>query len=173
MPLDATATTFDSRRFLTLYEAHAPALRTFLFRAPQAERDDLFQEAWVRVQQRWNDFDWSSFNERGFRAWLFEIARNLVIDLARKKRPGAIDDFDRHRDQRQRNPEHTMIESEEAEKLRDCLQKLAEPFQSVARARIKGDSNDEIAARLGVPKETVFTRWHRAVQKLTECVNGK
>jgi RNA polymerase sigma factor (sigma-70 family) len=96
-----------------------------------------------------------------------------MIDQGRKKRPEAIDNFSRQRDQRERSPEQTMIETEEAAKLRDCLQKLPEPFQSVARARIGGDSNDEIAARLGVPKDTVFTRWHRAVQKLTECVNGK
>jgi DNA-directed RNA polymerase specialized sigma24 family protein len=63
-----SAATFDPQRFAVLYQFHATALRTFLFRAPQAERDDLFQEVWVRVQEKWNRFDWASFSDRGFRA---------------------------------------------------------------------------------------------------------
>ena len=45
--------------------------------------EDLFQETWMRVIERGHQYDpkWQ------FEAWLFSIARHLVIDLARKKSP--------------------------------------------------------------------------------------
>ena len=45
--------------------------------------EDLFQETWIRVLERGDQYNprWR------FEAWLFSIARNLAIDLLRRRQP--------------------------------------------------------------------------------------
>lgn len=49
--------------------------------------EDLFQEAWMRVLQRGPQYD----GRARFETWLFTIARNLVIDLSRKRKMSSLD----------------------------------------------------------------------------------
>jgi len=44
--------------------------------------EDLFQETWIRVLERGHQYD----GKFKFEAWLFTIARNLVIDWQRQKK---------------------------------------------------------------------------------------
>src|ERR1700682_1485143 len=44
--------------------------------------EDFFQETWIRVLERGHQYDGKS----KFEAWLFAIARHLVIDWQRSKR---------------------------------------------------------------------------------------
>src|SRR5438552_18914778 len=49
--------------------------------------EDFFQETWIRVLERGRQYDgWHEFG-----TWLFSIARNLVIDHLRRKRPVSFD----------------------------------------------------------------------------------
>jgi RNA polymerase sigma-70 factor (ECF subfamily) len=49
--------------------------------------EDLFQETWMRVLQRGPQYD----GRARFETWLFTIARNLVIDLSRKRKMTSLD----------------------------------------------------------------------------------
>ena len=49
--------------------------------------DDLVQETWLRVLQRGHSYDGKS----RFEPWLFTVARNLALDLARKRRLSSLD----------------------------------------------------------------------------------
>ena len=49
--------------------------------------EDFFQETWVRVLERGHQYD----GKWKFEAWLFTIARNLVIDWQRRKKPQSLD----------------------------------------------------------------------------------
>src|SRR4051794_16005796 len=44
--------------------------------------EDLFQETWLRVLERGNQYN----EKHNFSAWLFTVARNLVIDTSRRKK---------------------------------------------------------------------------------------
>lgn len=48
----------------------------------QADADDVYQEVWLRVIRKSE-----SFKEGNFGGWLVRIARNVIIDRARKKKP--------------------------------------------------------------------------------------
>lgn len=65
-------------------------LRYLLFLSSNREvAEDLFQETWIRVLVRG-----SQFNGRSrFDTWLFTIARNLVIDLSRKRTMASLDEM--------------------------------------------------------------------------------
>jgi len=51
--------------------------------------EDLFQEVWMRVLVRGGQFNGQS----RFETWLFTIARNLLIDLRRKRTMSSLDEL--------------------------------------------------------------------------------
>ena len=60
-------------------------LRYLLFLTGKRETaEDLFQETWMRVLLRGAQYN----GKARFDTWLFTIARNLVIDLSRKRHHG-------------------------------------------------------------------------------------
>lgn len=74
-----------------LYEAHAPALLTYVRRhmrgASAPDADDVAHDVWlraVRAADRYRDEDKP-------KAWLFQIARNLVTDYRRRRALVAVE----------------------------------------------------------------------------------
>jgi len=49
--------------------------------------EDLFQETWIRVLERGHQYNAKS----KFESWLFAIARNLVIDVSRRKKMPSLE----------------------------------------------------------------------------------
>ncbi len=65
-------------------------LRYLLFLTGNRETaEDLFQEVWMRVLVRGNQFD----GRARFETWLFTIARNLVIDQRRRRTMNSLDEL--------------------------------------------------------------------------------
>ena len=65
-------------------------LRYLLFLTGNRETaEDLFQEVWMRVLVRGNQFN----GRARFETWLFTIARNLVIDQRRKRTMNSLDEL--------------------------------------------------------------------------------
>jgi RNA polymerase sigma-70 factor (ECF subfamily) len=65
-------------------------LRYLLFLTGKREvAEDLFQETWMRVLLRGSQYN----GKARFDTWLFTIARNLVIDLSRKRTMSSLDEM--------------------------------------------------------------------------------
>ena len=65
-------------------------LRYMLFLTGNREAaEDLFQEVWMRVLVRGDQFN----GKARFETWLFTIARNLVIDQRRKRTMSSLDEL--------------------------------------------------------------------------------
>jgi len=65
-------------------------LRYLLFLTGRREvAEDLFQETWMRVLLRGSQYN----GKARFDTWLFTIARNLVIDLSRKRTMASLDEM--------------------------------------------------------------------------------
>src|ERR1700760_298472 len=65
-------------------------LRFLLFLTGKREvAEDLFQETWMRVLMRGGQYN----GKARFDTWLFTIARNLVIDLSRKRTMSSLDEL--------------------------------------------------------------------------------
>jgi len=65
-------------------------LRYLLYLTGNREQaEDMFQETWMRVLQRGAQYNGSA----RFDTWLFTIARNLVIDMRRKRQMASLEDL--------------------------------------------------------------------------------
>jgi RNA polymerase sigma-70 factor, ECF subfamily len=53
------------------------------------QAEDLFQDVWMRVLVRGGQFN----GQARFETWLFTIARNMVIDLRRKRTTASLDEL--------------------------------------------------------------------------------
>lgn len=71
------------RHFEQLYNRHSRLLLAFLSsRVNRSDLEDIHQAVWSRVWQ----YLPTHFDGQNFRAWLYQIARNYVIQLGRKKK---------------------------------------------------------------------------------------
>ena len=53
------------------------------------QAQDLFQDVWIRIMTRGGQFN----GQARFETWLFTIARNMVIDLRRKRTTSSLDEL--------------------------------------------------------------------------------
>lgn len=154
----------EREAFAELYKRFAPRVLAFLSSRCQREihLDDVAQEAWLLV---WKARE--SFDGKNFQAWLFQIVRNHLTSVYRKKRAKSLpEEFDVAE-------EIEEDRSDELNALRDCLEAVGGDFVEALKARIAGASTAEIAAKFGIQQGTVFTRIDRAKKQIGDCVRSK
>jgi len=138
--------------------------------------EDFFQETWVRVIDRGRQYN----GKWKFEAWLFTVARNLVIDFLRKKRPEGLSDFTRDE---AANPELSAIDSvtphdlfaeqEASQRLITVLACLPAATREVLVLRFQEDMTlEEIMQVTGAPLSTVKSRLYRGLEELRERLEG-
>lgn len=155
--------------FHTLYDRHAKRLLAFLGgRVDMAVLDDVNQDVWAKV---WRSLP-TGFRGGNFRAWVYQIARNVVIDQLRKKRPEPLADEGNLIDHRQWDST-SSVEAERRDALARCLQTLERVNARVAdlvRSRVAGESYDAYCKRTGIPADKAYRAFHQAKAQLQACV---
>ena len=146
-----------------LHDEHAPALwRYVIWLAGDRElAEDVVQETLLRAWRRPKVLDQS---ETSARAWLFTVARNLVVDNFRSARS-------RNEIVTDAVPERVVADRTDALLdawlVSDALSTLsAEHRVVVVRAYYQGQSTAEIARALDIPDGTVKPRLHYALRAL-------
>jgi len=132
----------------------------------EAEAQDVAQEALIRLWGHRETVDFSRV-----RAWLLRTAKNLCIDLIRKRQVRAeVDDGDAVVNE-QRAMGHGAWQQVHAGELgqmmSDALSSLKPQDRAVVVLReIQGMPYDEIAETLEIPIGTLKARLHRARERL-------
>lgn len=161
-----------------LVERHGRALLGYLrgMTTDPHEAEDAFQEVWFRAIRRL-----SSFRNGSFRAWMTTIARNLLIDRARRRRPTiSIDAADEDgrclADQLPaggHGPAQHVAGADLAVRVAQHVARLPEPQREVFLMRTQQNMTfAEIAAATGVPLNTALGRMHYAVTRLRKDLEG-
>lgn len=152
--------------YAQLYSDHARMLLAFLSsRVKRSELDDIHQEIWSRVWQHLPE----KFDGDNFRAWLFRIARNYIIQEGRKRRPDLAEDL-RMVTADDASPDHSLVERERMEILNRCLGKLEEKLAKLVRLRLGGESYEDICERYNLQPARAHKLFHTAKAQLTSCV---
>ena len=157
-------------------------MRYLLFLTGSRElSEDLFQETWMRVLLRGGQYN----GKARFDTWLFTIARNLVIDLSRKRTMASLDAMcDSADDERPLeialdgpSPLEEFETREERAEVSEILVKLEANSREVVLLRFFEElSLEEIAGVTRAPLSTVKSRLYRGlaalkpeVEKLRSC----
>jgi RNA polymerase sigma-70 factor (ECF subfamily) len=127
---------------------------------------DLSQDVWYRA---WKMLP-ASFKGGQFRSWIYEIARNRIIDESRKRQTQQLPE---EYDPAQRHTDDGEDEQIRLTAFRDCFGGLDAERQKVVQLRLAGRSHDDIGAELGINSNTAMTRFHRAKKDLADCMQGK
>ncbi|MCP3915070.1 MAG: sigma-70 family RNA polymerase sigma factor [bacterium] len=171
----------ENERFQELYERLAPALfawaslRIMPVMRSRLDPQDAVQEIWMRALAIFERFD----PERSsFRAWLFRVAKNVMLEAFRHLRGGGGESA--------MGPTTKMFALERApESITSFTTQLARD-ESIARfmehveeleptdreilihCGLEGLSGAEAAERLNLTREMVFKRWQRLRERLRE-----
>ena len=132
--------------------------------------EDVFQEVWMRVLVRGAQFN----GKARFDTWLFTIARNLVIDLRRKKTMSSLDElFECGEDDRSMSfevagdeptPFDRFANLEDRERIAAALMQMDTLYREVLVLRFHEDlSLEEIAKVTRSPLSTVKSRLYRGL----------
>lgn len=134
---------------------------------------DLFQETWIRVLTRGAQFNGSS----RFETWLFTIARNLVIDLRRKRTMTSLEGLWEDEDYTVAVPAHdpspfeSYASEENRRRVAGALLSLAPLHREVLVLRFHEElSLEEIAQITRAPLSTVKSRLYRGLAALRPLV---
>jgi RNA polymerase sigma-70 factor (ECF subfamily) len=147
-------------------------LRYLLYLTSNREQaEDLFQEVWMRVLLRGSQFN----GKARFDTWLFTVARNLVIDLRRKRTMSSLDElFEAAGDDDRSSPVEIPAEGpspfdefasvENRERLAAALLAMEPLYREVLVLRFHEDlSLEEIATVTRAPLSTIKSRLYRGL----------
>lgn len=140
---------------------------------------DVAQDAMLRFFKHIHRFDVS----RPVRPWLFQIVRNRVLDMFRRRKVRKHDSIDAAQEDEDRADLQLVDESVDLERdaSRNQLQKriwlaLQELSHAQREIIVLRDYQDmaysEIATALGIPIGTVMSRLHGARKKLRKVLQG-
>jgi len=139
--------------------------------------EDFFQETWIRVLERGHQYDGKS----KFEAWLFAIARHLVIDWQRTKKAQSLDTLtDPEQDhplqlanEKEPSPLHQVLSQESQETVQASLGKIPAIYREVLVLRFQEELQiEEMAGVLSVPLSTVKSRLYRGLEALRGAMQG-
>lgn len=158
--------------FLHAYDLYADSIFRYCFyRVYNRERaKDLVQESFTRL---WKELACGK-TIKNSRAFLYQVARNLIIDDSRKVKEIFLEDSP---DIENIKTEINLLEKEaihfEVEQALKLVKELEMEFQEVIILRyIEGYRPQEIAELLKISESLVSVRLHRALKKLKEQLYG-
>jgi RNA polymerase sigma-70 factor (ECF subfamily) len=151
--------------FEAVYESHARSIYRFLYwrtRNPQLSEDltsSVFEKAW---RSR------GSFHGGSVRAWLYRIARNVLIDHWRKKKDLLVDDVDSLNEETTSPSISEQLDRDVMlRRLHEALDTLPGDMRSVINLRfIEGLSCKQVAEKLDLGESNVRVIQYRALRKL-------
>ena len=157
----------DMAAFDELYRRYERRLFAYILRqlGDRSEAEDVYHEAFMAVlKERRSSRELSSF-----RAWIFQVARNLCRNRQRardrSRRAITKDSGDLVSSP---HAEQLIVEREAPLALRKAVMTLPEPMAELYRLRSAGLSYDEIAETLNIPLGTVKSRMNAMLGRLRE-----
>jgi RNA polymerase sigma-70 factor (ECF subfamily) len=169
------ASTGESAAFGLLYDRHVAAIYRYVYYRVRddAEAEDLTSEVFMRALKAMPRYE----PRQAFLAWLYRIARNAVIDRARKgNRRVSFEDALKHPDASDRivEPEAEVLAHSDNTAIRAALGKLTPLQQEVIVLRyLEGFSTQEVARIVGKREGTVRGIQFRAIGALRQLIPSR
>jgi RNA polymerase sigma factor (sigma-70 family) len=171
----------DVRAFDELYGRHRQGLYRFIsWRSPREDWvDEIVQESWANLHHARGRYR----PDATFRTYLYQIARNRLLDLVRQHHDLLAADMgtgtdgrdtfdalaDAAHDGESSTPETALDQKQQTNRLHRALNGLPpEQKEAIVLQQFSGMSLEEIALVVAAPVETVKSRLRYAMRKLRE-----
>ncbi len=160
----------DQAAFARLFSHFAPRLKAFLMKSGLApdQAEDCAQDVMATVWKRAALFDPA---KAGVSTWIFTIARNRRIDLARR---GARPEPEELPWTPEPAPDQAdvLAMQQDSDRLTKALAELPEAQRRIVERAFYGDlSHSEIAAETGLPLGTIKSRIRLALERLRHALD--
>lgn len=170
------AKTGDQVAFTFLLDFFWNEVYGFMLKRTQNETDteDIVIETFAKAFDRISTYN----PEYAFNTWLIAIAKNVHIDLLRKKKSTLFIDITDEEDQQAYNvadsspsPEDELIKEQNLSSLLECIKQLKPHYQEVIQLRYFQElSYQEIAEQLNEPLNNVKIKLLRAKKLLADVI---
>ena len=161
----------QAERLRAVHDDHGPALHRYVLRLTNGDSqfaEDVVQEALLRLWRKPQILEQSTGNVR---AWLYTVARNLVIDDRRSARFGRESTTDEVPERPSRDAIGPAFDKW---LLADALKSLSKEHRTaIVRAYYLGESVADIARRERIAEGTVKSRLHYALKALRNSLQEK
>ncbi len=157
-----------------IWEELSLALRSFISRriSDSSQTEDILQDVFIKIH---SNIDLLKENTK-IRSWVYQIARNTIIDYYRKQKI-KLEDIDEIplEDEKALNDINNMIELEPAQKvaagLRGMIDDLPEKYsQALYLVEFEGLTQVELADKLGISVSGAKSRVQRGRQLLKDSL---
>jgi len=163
----------DPEAFAKLYDAYVERVSRYIYFRVSEERDmeDLVSQVFLKA---WEHLDRYKMGSSPFVAWLYTIARNLVIDHYRTKKNTLSLEEARAFPSDMEMPDEEAQMHFDLEAMRDSLQVLSKDQQQVLILKyIAGLPNESIAKVMNKQEGTIRGLQMRALQTLARYMKEK
>ncbi len=170
----AVAQRRDREAFIRLFDHFGPRINSYLLRlgTDQGTAEELTQDVMITLWQKASQFD-SSKSSVG--TWLFRIARNRRIDMARRDKSNKLDPEDTLLQPSETPASDTVVDSKRiTDRVSMVLKTLpAEQAELIRLAFFDGLSHSEIAEKTKLPLGTVKSRIRLAFTRLRTALESQ
>ena len=166
----------DQVAFTFLLDFYWNEVYGFMLKRTQNEADaeDIVIETFSKAFDKINNYN----TEFGFNTWLIAIAKNVHIDMLRKKKSSLFIDINEENDSHAFNviddspsAEDDLITKQNLSQLLNCIKQLKAPYQEVIQLRYFQEmSYQEIADFLEEPLNNIKIKILRAKKLLAEVI---
>lgn len=163
----------DAEAFAQLYDAYVERVYRYIYFRVTDDTlaEDLTSQVFLKA---WESLDGYQAGGSPYLAWLYTVAKNLVIDYYRSRRQTVDLDEAVHLAADTPTPDEEAQGRSEQRDMREALQRLTDEQQQVLILRfISGLSTEETAAAMGKRPGAVRALQMRALQTLSKHMQEK
>lgn len=156
----------DRAAFAALFRHFAPRVKGFLMKSgtDAAVAEDCAQDVMATLWRKAHLYDPA---RAGVATWVFTIARNRRIDLARRDRRPEPEDLPWMQDGAEPDQAEVFEAAEDSRRLAEALADLPEKQRALVQRAFWGElSHSELAAETGLPLGTIKSRIRLALDRL-------
>jgi len=165
--LVARAQRGDASAFGRLYEHYLDGIYRYIYYrvSDHDEAEDLTETVFLKA---WEALPRFKRGKGTWRAWLYRVAHNIVVDRYRTHKANAsLDEIHDQRDDDMPTPEHVAEAELEIERLSAALDRLSPRLREVILQRfVNGLSHAETAKVIGLRAGHVRVLQHRALKEM-------